>query len=78
MEGFTIRAGTNDAVYAAGLTHGTASQSMKMLTGLLAQRNYPIEVTLSGQETINKLVASQFDLLRMDVQILVMDGLMPR
>lgn len=47
---------------------------MKMLTGLLAQRNYPIEVTLSGQETINKLVASQFDLLRTDVQILVMTG----
>ncbi|MDA0809353.1 MAG: hypothetical protein O2945_09835 [Planctomycetota bacterium] len=51
---------------------------MKVLTGRLAQRNCPIEVTLSGQETINKLVASQFDLLRMDVQILVMDGLTPR
>ena len=46
-----------------------------MLTALLAQRNCPIEVTLDGEEAINKLAASQFDVILMDVQMPIMHRL---
>lgn len=49
--------------------------NQKMLTALLAQRDCAIEVALDGQEAINILVALQFDLILMDVQMPVMDGL---
>ena len=49
--------------------------NQKMLTALLAQRDCTIEVALDGQEALNILVASQFDLILMDVQMPIMDGL---
>ena len=47
--------------------------NQKMLTALLAQRDCTIEVAL--EEALNRLVASQFDLILMDVQMPIMDGL---
>jgi len=49
--------------------------NQKMLTALLAQRDCTTEVALDGQEALNRLVASQFDLILMDVQMPIMDGL---
>jgi CheY-like chemotaxis protein len=49
--------------------------NQKVLTALLAKRDCTTDVARDGQEAIDLLVASQFDLILMDVQMPIMDGM---
>jgi len=49
--------------------------NQKVVTAVLRKRGFSIELANDGQEALNKLEQSAFDLVLMDVQMPVLDGL---
>ena len=49
--------------------------NQKVLSGLLKRRHCEVIVANNGQEALDRLAAETFDLVLMDVQMPVMDGL---
>ena len=49
--------------------------NQKLLLGLLEGRNCQLTLANNGQEAVSKLESAQFDVVLMDVQMPVMDGL---
>ena len=49
--------------------------NQKLLSGLLERRGFDVSLANNGQEAVDSLAEQAFDLVLMDVQMPVMDGL---
>ena len=49
--------------------------NQKLLAGLLARRNCDVTVADNGEQSVHKMEEAEFDVVLMDVEMPVMDGL---
>lgn len=49
--------------------------NQKLLTGLLAGHKFDVTLAINGEESVRKMEEEEFDVVLMDVQMPIMDGL---